>query len=98
MAQGKQPERIPQAQHGPKSTPSRHDKRARLDHPNAGRRRTERASIPLVGVLAELSLAMVRYIDVRNRFRLSIVLAGAMLAQGRRTAASWFRAAGVGDD
>ena len=98
MAQGKQPERIPQAQHGPKSTPSRHDKRARLDRPNAGRRRTARASIPLVGVLAELSLAMVRYVDVRNRFRLPIVLAGAMLAQGRRTAASWFRAAGVGDD
>lgn len=98
MAQGKQPERIPQAQHGPKSTPSRHDKRARLDRPNAARRRTERASIPLVGVLAQLSSAMVRYVDVRHRFRLPILLAGVLLARGRRTAASWFRAAGVRDD
>jgi hypothetical protein len=93
MAQGKQPRRVPQAQHGPKSTPSHHDKRARLDRPNADRRRTEKASIPLVGVLAELSLAMVRHVDVRSGFRLPIVLAGAVLAQGRRTAASWFRAA-----
>jgi hypothetical protein len=31
-------------------------------------------------------------------FRLPILVAGAMLASGRRTAASWFRAAGVGDD
>ncbi|MFO0818318.1 MAG: hypothetical protein U1A77_10280 [Pirellulales bacterium] len=37
MVQGEQPERIPQAQHGPRSTPSRHDKRARLDRPKTYR-------------------------------------------------------------
>jgi hypothetical protein len=36
--------------------------------------------------------------DQRIRFRLPIVLAGAMLAGGRRTAASWFRCANVHDD
>ncbi|MFO0821392.1 MAG: hypothetical protein U1A77_25845 [Pirellulales bacterium] len=51
----------------------------------------------MAGVLAELSLAMVRHVDARNGFRLPIILAGAMRAQGRRTAASWFRAAGVSD-
>ncbi len=98
MAQGKQTGRIPQAQHGPKSTPSRHDKQARLDRPKTNRRRTEKASIPWVDVLAERSLAMVRHVDARNEFRLPIVLAGTMLAQRRRTAASCFRAAGVSDD
>lgn len=31
-------------------------------------------------------------------FRLPIVMAGALLARGRRTASSWFRVAGVKDD
>ena len=37
MARGKQQERIPQVPHSPKSTPSRHDKLARLARPNAER-------------------------------------------------------------
>jgi hypothetical protein len=37
-------------------------------------------------------------LDARIAFRLPIVIAGMMLAGGRRTAASWFRAAGVKDD
>ena len=34
----------------------------------------------------------------RIGLRLPIVMAGALLARGRRTASSWFRAAGVKDD
>ncbi len=41
---------------------------------------------------------MSRLLDKRIGFRFPIVIAGAMLAGGRRTAASWFRCAGVKDD
>lgn len=98
MAQRKRSDKSPQARHGKKSTPSRHDKRARLGHPNPQRRRTEGASVPLVGVVASLAAAMGSLLDARIAFRLPIIVAGAMLAGGRRTAASWFRAMGVGDD
>jgi hypothetical protein len=37
-------------------------------------------------------------LDKRIGFRLPIVIAGALLASGRRTAASWFRCGGVNDD
>ncbi len=42
--------------------------------------------------------AMSGLLDTRIAFRLPIVIAGAILAGGRRTAASWFRRAGVKDD
>jgi hypothetical protein len=77
---------------------SRHDKRGRLANCNPERRRTEAARVPLTGALMMWIQGMSRLLDPRNGFRLSIVLAGAMLASGRRTASSWFRAAGVGDD
>lgn len=54
--------------------------------------------MPLVGVIAELAAAMSRLLDVRGAFRLPIILAEALLAGGRRTRTSWFRAAGVGYD
>ena len=98
MAQRKPSGKPPQAQHGKKSSTSRHDKRARLERPNTARQRTEAASVPLVGMVAELAGAMGRLLDVRIAFRLPIILAGAMLASGRKTAASWLRAAGVHDD
>jgi hypothetical protein len=98
MAQRKRPGKSPQARHGKKSQPLRHDKRARLSRPNRQRRRTEAASVPLTGEVASLAVAMERLLDVRIAFRLPIILAGAMLSGGRRTAASWFRAAGVRDD
>ena len=41
---------------------------------------------------------MSQMLDARIAFRLPIVIAGIVLAGGRRTAASWFRAAGVKDD
>ncbi len=98
MAKRKRSGRPPQAQHAAKSKPSQHDKRRRLDEPNPRRERTERANVPLTGGVAVLVTAMARLIDRRSAFRLPIILAGAMLAGGRRTAASWFRCAGVKDD
>jgi hypothetical protein len=52
----------------------------------------------LRGGLATLADSMSRMLDARIAFRLPIVIAGIVLAGGRRTAASWFRAAGVKDD
>jgi hypothetical protein len=52
----------------------------------------------LVGGIAALAVAMSSLLDKRIAFRLPIVIAGALLAGGRRTAASWFRCAGVKDD
>ena len=98
MAKRKPGGRPPQAQHAKKSKPSRHDKRARLARRNRRRRRTTRAKVPLRGGLAEVAEAMGRMLDARIAFRLPIVIAGMMLAGGRRTAAGWFRAAGVKDD
>ncbi len=88
----------PQAQHSKKSASSRHDKRERLTRRNAKRKSTRTADVPLVGSFAELVNSMSRLLDARIAFRFSIVVAGAMLANGRRTAASWFRCAGVQDD
>src|SRR6056297_695302 len=98
MAKRKSGSKLPQAQHGSKSKPSQHDKRNRLARPNAERRRTTEAAMPLTGGIATLVGAMSGLLDSRIRFRLPIVVAGALLAGGRRTAASWFRRAGVKDD
>jgi len=98
MAKNKRQGRPPQPQHSKKSSRSRQDKRQRLVTPNTDRQLTRVASVPLVGSLAILTTAMSRLLDARIAFRFSIVVAGAMLATGRRTAASWFRRAGVRDD
>jgi hypothetical protein len=37
-------------------------------------------------------------LDARNRWRLPVLLAGMLLASGRRTVTTWLRAAGVSDD
>jgi DDE superfamily endonuclease len=98
MANRKRSGRRPQAQHLAKSKSSQHDKRERLATANPKRQATEAASVPLVGGIAALCVAMSRLLDQRIAFRLPIVIAGALLARGRRTAASWFRCAGVKDD
>ncbi len=98
LTQRKRSGRIPQAQHDEKSVGSRHDRRGRLQRPNPGRERTTQARVPLAGVVGELVGAMARLLDGRIAFRLPILVAGAMLAKGRRTAANWFRAAGVAED
>jgi hypothetical protein len=98
MAKRKRSGKTPQARHGKKSSHSRHDKRLRLERINPQRQTTQAASVPLVGSIAGIIASMSQLLDTRNGFRLPIVIAGAMLATGRRTASSWFRAAGVKDD
>jgi len=98
MAKRKRSPRRPQLQHGKKSTPSQHDKRDRLSRANPTRRNTEAASVPLIGSISIVVAAMQTLLHARIGFRLPIVFAGALLARGRRTASSWFRAAGVKDD
>lgn len=98
MAERKRSGRPPQLQHGKKSTPSQHDKRNRLSSANPNRRKTEAASAPLIGGISSVIASMQSLLHARIGFRLPIVMAGALLARGRRTASSWFRAAGVKDD
>ena len=98
MAKRKRSGRPPQAQHSKSGKSSQHDKRNRLAQSNENRRRTTGPSVPLTGTVATLAVAMSRLLDARIAFRMPIVVAGAMLAGGRRTAASWFRCAGVKDD
>ena len=97
MSKPKRGGRPPQAQHNRKSGPSQHDKRQRLGRSNPLRRSTQQAAVPISGAVAQLAAAMSRMLDPRIAFRLPIVLAGAILASGRRTAASWFRCAAVKD-
>lgn len=87
-----------QPRHTKKSPPSQHDKRTRLRNPNCRRVRTQEARCPLLGGLAELAKSMQSMLDSRTAFRFSIILVGILIAKGRRTASSWFRAAGVKDD
>ncbi len=47
----------------------------------------------LSGVFARFAA----WLDRRTALRLPLLLLGALLARGRRTATSWFRAAGIGD-
>lgn len=98
MAKRKRSTKRPQLQHGEKSCQSQHDKRSRLRASNPSRIKTEAAKVPLTGGLAVLASSMQRMLHARIAFRLPIILAGAILAQGRRTASAWFRAAGVRDD
>lgn len=97
MAQRKKPSARRQRQHK-KSQPSRHDQRRRLERSNPDRRHTKRATFPLVGWLAAAVAKMAGVLDRRMSFRLAILVAGMLLADDRRTASSWFVAAGVLDD
>jgi hypothetical protein len=95
MAKRNQPSKQPQLQHGDKSVPSRHDKRQRLRVTNDNRQKTEVAKVPLTKNMANMVASMQAMLHARIAYRLPIILAGALLAKGRRTASSWFRAAGV---
>ena len=98
MAKGKRKSRRPQAQHNRKRGPSQHDKRERLSRCNPNRRATAGAKVPLTGALRAMVLLMQTLLDRRIAFRLGIIVAGMIFADGRRTASAWFVAAGVGDD
>lgn len=95
MAKRKKKSRVPQPQHGAKSSPSRHDKRSRLDTPNPDRVETKEATVPLTGELKKTVQEMSDELDMRIGFRLMILIAGIMLASGRRTVTSWLVASGV---
>ena len=62
------------------------------------RKKTVKAKVPLTGKMAVLVTSMASMLDARMAFRLSIIMAGMMLADDRRVAAAWFAAAGVHDD
>jgi hypothetical protein len=98
MAKRNQSGRCPQPQHQGRNQSSQFDKRSRLDQPNEQLERTEHARIPLVGTLATIVGSMSAYLDPRMCFRLPIIVAGIMLAGGRRVASAWFSAAGVQGD
>jgi hypothetical protein len=98
MAKRKRSSTRPQPRHKRKGNSSRFDKRQRLDQANPERRKTTRAKVPLVGSLASMAFSMARMLNSRMAFRLSIIMAGMMLADDRRVAASWFVTAGVQDD
>jgi hypothetical protein len=98
MAERKHSGRQPQLRHGKKSTPSQHDKCNRLFSANPTRRKTDAANVPLVGGISIVVTAIQSLLHASIGFRLPFVMAGALLARGRRMASSWFRAAGVKDD
>jgi hypothetical protein len=98
MAKRKQSSKHRQARHKRQGKSSQFDKRQRLDTVNPRRKKTSRAKVPLVGALAATVSSMAGMLDARMAFRLSIVMAGMMLADDRRVAAAWFTAAGVQDD
>jgi len=87
----------PQARHK-KQRKSQHDKRSRLSRSNPRRKKTKRAKVPLIGMMRMAVAALQAVLDRRIAFRLPIIVAGMLLADGRRTASAWFVAAGVKDD
>ena len=98
MAKRKGSSRRNQPQHQQSHQKSQHDKRKRLLTPNPNRKKTTKAKVPLAGALQTAVLVLQAVLDRRMAFRLSILVAGMLLADDRRTASSWFVAAGVQDD
>ena len=98
MAKRKSSGDIPQPQFNENNTSSQHDRRERLSQPNPDRQPTTHAKFPLIGGIAVLVAMMQCSLDSRTAFRFPILFAGILLAKGRRTVSSWFRAAGVRDD
>jgi hypothetical protein len=98
MAKHRKAKRHPKPKHNKKCQRSRHDKRERLNKRNAARRHTEQPKFSLVGSMLGMVATLARSLDPRTAFRLSIICSGMLLADDRRTASSWFVAAGVLDD
>lgn len=97
MGKHKQSSRRPQPRHKKQKT-SQHDKRKRLERRNPDRKKTTHAKVSLTDAMQRMVLAMQLALDRRIAFRLSILVAGMLLADDRRTASAWFVAAGVQDD
>jgi len=97
MAKRKSTSKRPQREHK-QSKKSQYDKRKRLDQRNPNRRKTAKAKVPLTGAMQTAVLALQAVMDRRIAFRLTIIVAGMLLADDRRTASAWFVASGVQDD
>jgi hypothetical protein len=97
MAKRNRSSKRPQPRHK-KQKKSQHDKRLRLNRRNPRRKKTRQAKVPLTGGMRTAVAALQAVLDRRIAFRLSIIVAGMLLADGRRTASAWFVAAGVKDD
>jgi len=97
MAKRNRSSKRPQPRHK-KQKGSQHDKRTRLSRRNPRRKKTKRAKVPLVGAMQTAVAVLQTVMDRRIAFRLPIIVAGMLLAEGRRTASAWFVAAGVRDD
>ncbi len=98
MAKRKGSSKRKQPQHQQNHQKSQHDKRKRLLTPNPNRKKTTNAKVPLTGAMQTAVSVLQAVLDRRMAFRLSIIVAGMLLANDRRTASSWFVAAGVEDD
>jgi len=98
MAKRKGTSKRPQAEHKRHLKKSQHDKRERLKRANPKRKKTTKAKVSLTGTMQTAVLVLQAVLDRRIAFRLSILVAGMLLADDRRTASSWFVAAGVQDD
>jgi hypothetical protein len=98
MAKRKGSSKRQQAQHKGNHSKSQHDKRDRLRCPNPDRKKTTKARIPLRGAMQTAVLALQAVMDRRIAFRFSIMVAGMLLADDRRTVSAWLVTAGVKDD
>lgn len=97
MAKRNRSSKRPQPRHK-KQKKSQHDKRARLSRRNPKRKKTKQAKVPLLGAIRTAVAVLQSVMDRRIAFRLPILVAGMLLAEGRRTASAWFVAAGVQED
>jgi hypothetical protein len=97
MAKGKHSSKRPQSVHK-KQKKSRHDKRQRLGRRNPNRKKTVEAKVPLTGPMQSAVAVLQGMLDRRIAFRLAIIVAGMLLADGRRTVSAWLVAGGVQDD
>jgi len=97
MAKRNRSSKRPQPRHK-KQKKSQHDKRRRLSRRNPKRKKTKQAKVPLVGAMRTAVAVLRTVLDRRIAFRLPIIVAGMLLAEGRRTASAWWVAAGVRDD
>ena len=88
MAEHKGSSKRPQHQHK-QSKKSRHDKRVRLKRRNTSRRKTAEAKVPLTGTMQIAVLVLQAVMDRRIAFQLTIIVAGMLLADDRRTASAW---------
>lgn len=98
MAKRKRSNKRPQPRRKNKNQKSQHDRRKRLQTKNPQRTCTTSARFPLAANILAWITPLVSAMDRRIGWRLPILLAGMLMAEGRRTASRWFVAAGVRDD